>query len=252
MFYGVGLSQRRDEFNQALRTIMECCGPGFTGDNLIALQRAAGFREDEKFMQCLQKLVENKQERSLSWRLHTLIWAAQTALRLDGDFVECGVHRAFCSSFICDYLDFASVDKTFYLYDTFAGIPEHLNSEKRSNDAYYRENSVDPNAIYKAAIVRLIDVPNAHFVRGVIPDSFAVACPQKIAFLHVDLNAAAAEIAALEVLFDRVVLGGMIVFDDYGWSGYQAQRLAEDAFMAERGHHILELPTGQGLLIKHA
>ena len=30
----------------------------------------------------------------------------------------------------------------------------------------------------------------------------------------------------------------------------RAQKLAEDAFMAKRGYKILELPTGQGLLIK--
>ena len=40
------------------------------------------------------------------------------------------------------------------------------------------------------------------------------------------------------------------MFDDYGWLSYQAQQHAEDAFMAERGHRILELPTGQGLVIK--
>ena len=56
--------------------------------------------------------------------------------------------------------------------------------------------------------------------------------------------------AALEHLFDRVTKGGIIIFDDYGWSGYVKQKIAEDAFMAARDHYIMELPTGQGLLIK--
>jgi predicted O-methyltransferase YrrM len=86
---------------------------------------------------------------------------------------------------------------------------------------------------------------------GIVPDSFSQAVPEKIAFLHLDLNSSKGEIAALEVLFDRVSPGGLVVFDDYGWSGYQAQQVAEDAFMRQRGHRILELPTGQGLLIKH-
>jgi predicted O-methyltransferase YrrM len=75
--------------------------------------------------------------------------------------------------------------------------------------------------------------------------------PQRIAFLHIDLNSSKSEIAALEVLFDRVSPGGTVVFDDYGWSGYVAQQLAEDAWMETRGHRILELPSGQGLLVKH-
>jgi O-methyltransferase len=75
--------------------------------------------------------------------------------------------------------------------------------------------------------------------------------PSHIAFLHVDLNSPAAEVGVLEILFDRVVPGGMVVFDDYGWHIFHKQRLAEDRFMAERGHAILELPTGQGLVVKH-
>ena len=42
----------------------------------------------------------------------------------------------------------------------------------------------------------------------------------------------------------------MIVFDDYGWSGYAAQQVAEDDVHAAARPPILKLPTGQGLLIK--
>ena len=44
--------------------------------------------------------------------------------------------------------------------------------------------------------------------------------------------------------------GGYIVFDDYGWKQFKKQRDLENRFMADRGHFILELPTGQGLVIK--
>lgn len=43
---------------------------------------------------------------------------------------------------------------------------------------------------------------------------------------------------------------GAIVLDDYGWSVYREQKLLEDAWFAERGYQGLELPTGQGLVIK--
>lgn len=44
--------------------------------------------------------------------------------------------------------------------------------------------------------------------------------------------------------------GGTIVLDDYGWLGYGDQKTVEDEFFAARGYQVLELPTGQGLLIK--
>ena len=54
----------------------------------------------------------------------------------------------------------------------------------------------------------------------------------------------------LEVLFERISPGGMVVFDDYGWAGYRDQKLAVDEFMRDRGHAVLELPTGQGLILR--
>ena len=42
----------------------------------------------------------------------------------------------------------------------------------------------------------------------------------------------------------------MIIFDDYGWWGYSAQKKVLDPIAKEFGETILELPTGQGLLIK--
>ena len=64
------------------------------------------------------------------------------------------------------------------------------------------------------------------------------------------MNNAEAERGALERLFGRVSRGAAIVFDDYGWDGYRDQKDAADAFLGERGYRVLELPTGQGLVIK--
>ena len=107
----------------------------------------------------------------------------------------------------------------------------------------------DPE-IYEAVVKKFADFTNVKVIRGFVPETFKIAIPEHIAFLHIDLNSPTAEIAALEHLFDRVVSGGYIVFDDYGWKHFKKQRDAENRFMADRGHSILELATGQGLVIK--
>jgi hypothetical protein len=84
-----------------------------------------------------------------------------------------------------------------------------------------------------------------------VPDSFAIAVPEKVAFLHLDLNNMEAEIGTLEILWDRIVPGGVLVLDDFGWAAYRKQFVAEITWLGERGHRILEMPTGQGLVIKH-
>lgn len=250
MFYGRIREGENERFKEILRDLQRMFPSVFAMDNLIALGKSAGFLSDERFRTAVERHAGTRQERSLLWRLHTLAWAARNALSIPGDFVECGVWRGFCSAVVTTCLDFASVDKTLYLYDTFRGIPDEYNSENRSNAIYEHENRDDPHAILKRVRAIFEPYPNVRIVPGVVPDTFEAACPERISLLHIDMNSAASEVAALEHLFDRVAVGGIIVFDDYGWRAYAAQKTAEDAFMAQRGQHILELPTGQGLLVK--
>ena len=84
-----------------------------------------------------------------------------------------------------------------------------------------------------------------------VPASFEGNLPERIAYLHIDLNQAPAEVAALDSLFDRMVPGGILVLDDYEWSmNYRSQKLAEDEWFDRRGYRVMPLPTGQGLVFK--
>jgi hypothetical protein len=65
------------------------------------------------------------------------------------------------------------------------------------------------------------------------------------------MNSAVAEIGALEYFWEKVVEGGMIVLDDYGYSPkYLEQRLAIDQWASKLGVDILSVATGQGLILK--
>ena len=93
--------------------------------------------------------------------------------------------------------------------------------------------------------------PQVKVFRGKIPEVFKGQSPDSIAYLHIDLNEAPAELAALDALFDRVVPGGFIILDDYEWAGiYRAQKQAEDPWFERRGYRVIPLPTGQGLVVK--
>jgi hypothetical protein len=56
----------------------------------------------------------------------------------------------------------------------------------------------------------------------------------------------APEIAAAEHFWDRLVPGGIIVLDDYGWRKQINQKIAFDRFADARKINVLSLPTGQG------
>jgi len=97
---------------------------------------------------------------------------------------------------------------------------------------------------------RFRDKDYVFVTKGIVPDVLHEIAPERVAFLHVDLNSPRAEALAIEMLLDRVAPGGIVIFDDYGWKHFQNHKQALDRFMAERGQVIMELPTGQGLMIK--
>ncbi len=245
MFYGNFRDGRDVEFlKNAIERFKQMFSGVYAGDNAILFDRSLGFLEDQRFMDAFNSNVQSDEDQSLILRLNTLVWAANQVLPVKGDFVECGVYRGFCSAVIAEYLDFGKIKKIFYLYDTFEGIPEAYDSENRDEPEYAAPG------IYESVVDRFSKYKNVRIVKGIVPDTFAETAPKKISLLHLDLNSSKSEVAALEFLFDRVSPGGLVVFDDYGWAAYRAQRVAADEFVSKRGYRILEIPTGQGLLIK--
>jgi hypothetical protein len=243
--------QLAEQFKAAINTISRTYqGQMFASDMLITLLKNTTFLWDPKFAEAVQSTAGDDEERGIVWRMHTTTWAARHALTLPGDFVECGVYRGLSAAVICKYLDFASVPKTFFLYDTFAGLPDETSTEQeRQMHAHYKQ--IEPQQWVDQVRQKFVTFPNVRIVKGIVPYSFEEAMPQVISFLHIDMNSAQAEIMALERLFDRVTPGGIIVLDDFGWTTQRPQTVAELEFMKQRGHSILELPTGQGMIIKH-
>lgn len=232
----------------------------FWGDRLLTLDKSASFRVDPKFAAAVRQMsgdtgaTQYASPDGISWRLNTLAWAARCALHVPGDFVECGVYQGDMSWVITELVDIGSAGRTFYLYDTFEGFAQQYSSQadfpeapeffERAQQAYHQP------LLYEQVCARFAVKPYVAVVKGAVPDALRVRAPDRVAFLHIDMNSPAPEIGALDVLFDRVSPGGVIVFDDYGWLLHHNQKHAADQFMADRGYDILELPTGQGLVIR--
>ena len=87
-------------------------------------------------------------------------------------------------------------------------------------------------------------------VAGSVPSTLDQIEAGSIAYLHLDMNSSTPEVAALDILWPRLTSGAVVLFDDWGYRGFEPQHEAMSAFARERGLPIASLPTGQGLLLK--
>ncbi len=217
----------------------------FAGDFLITFGKHLSFLKDQKFVKCLKEHPE-KEALTIAWRLHTSCWAAQNALDIGGDFIQCGVQDAVTSTMIIKYLDFKKADKNFYLYDTFSGIPtEYLSDETRHLDhAEYKKSGT-----YEKILGRFSSYPNVKVIKGKLPGKLKEICPAKISFIHMNLSNFPSERDTLKYVIDRVADGGIILFEGFGFEHYKVWKIAEEDFVKRLNLTFLELPTGQGITI---
>jgi hypothetical protein len=234
--------------------------PTYAADGLAVWHISADFLADPQFLRAYRRGMGSGHHIArppgsdadirIEWRVHTLLWAAAHAARLDGDFVECGVNTGIFSLAICDYLDFNATGKSFYLFDTFAGIPDEQISDEERRLGRAEESRVMFSPCFEVAARNFAPYPRARLIRGRVPDTLRVVDVRRVCYLSLDMNLAEPELAAIEHFWDRLVPGAPVVLDDYGWSHYRPQKEAMDAFAGRNGVSILTLPTGQGLLLK--
>lgn len=240
IFFGVKNPGFLEGLQQAINNTST--GGIYAGDNIFTIGKSLGFLENKPFMDAFNAHTVTQVEKAILWRSYVLAWAAKSVIsrKIEGDFLECACYKGTSARIVCDYVDFKNQDRKYYLYDLF----EHDSSME------HHAMPEHGSTLFDEVKNRFADFSNVVVTKGKVPEVLHKVAPQKISLMHIDLNNAPAEIGALDILFDRLSSGGILILDDYGWIGYKAQKLAEDPWLAKRGYEALELPTGQGIVFK--
>lgn len=238
-----------DKFRRAIQLLQESLFDGgatmFCADNLITWNRNLSFLRDPFFVAELQDGNTNAVEKSLVWRRYLMLYFAELATHAEGDFLELGCHTGYTALELVRRVDLGRRGKQYYLYDLFGWQEGDAHVFMKGHE----KGHANPR-MYEDVVELFAPYPHVRVIRGSVPDSFAQGFPEKVAFAHIDMNNPTPEAGALEYLLPRLSSRGTILFDDYGWWGYSQQKMAIDPIIAAHGLGVVELPTGQALLIK--
>ena len=208
------------------------------------------FLDDRAFNEAYGRMVDHwtggqpDTAPDVRWRVWILVSLAREVAHRAGAFAEFGVFRGGSAFMILSMCRRPA--QRFYLFDTFEGVPSrNLGRLERWMAGLGRDTSAEDVARFLSPWRDEVCI-----VKGDVFETLPKTETGPLAFCHMDLNAAAATAAALEFAYARLVPGGVVVFDDYGWTGYEDQRRVIDAFFAERPETPLALPTGQAVVIR--
>ena len=208
---------------------------------------------DDRFVQILQGMPKIGDFEVKQYTTYSAVKYVVTA-GIDGDLIECGVYQGRQILMMAETLNACGVsDRDVYLYDTFAGqIKPTANDYKdrdnpeasaRANLARWEKGQI--TGASKAWKVATEDEVRAnvyrsgyprerfHFVKGDVLQTLPNQLHRKIAVLRLDTDWYESTKHELECLYDRLVVGGVLIIDDYGrWRGC---RKAVDGFFADLG-----------------
>jgi O-methyltransferase len=197
-------------------------------DDLFVWFRNLFFTTDPRFDAACGSL--NFVLRARLWRLYTLCWACEQALD-KGDIVDIGVYDGRALEVVLRY---QTSLPAVHAYDLFDAVPEEARKADHGPDLY--EQVCQRLAPFNA-VVHKGDIRNI------------TALPEQIGFCQIDLNNAEAEGYIFPLVYERLQPGSIVVFDDYGFRRYRESALTHQRFLQGK-EQVLELPTGQGLLVK--
>jgi O-methyltransferase len=162
---------------------------------------------------------------------------------LSSSFVEAGVWRGGSSIVAKRFL---GGTREFYLYDTYKGMTKPSNHDYRVGESdglstQKKWADEDSGTHNKWVYASLDDVkknfddfglydPKIHFVEGAVETTLrANKLPSEIILLRLDTDFYESTLVELQVLWPKLLSGGILILDDYGhWDG--ARRAVDEYF----------------------
>ncbi|MGI8413958.1 MAG: TylF/MycF/NovP-related O-methyltransferase [Solirubrobacteraceae bacterium] len=181
------------------------------------------------------------------WRMWLLTRLARSVTHIDGNLAEFGSYRGGNAYMVLSTAP-PRPNQRLFMFDTFSGIPPTSLTREEADRGFagkYADTSVEHVTSFLA--------PWRDHIVPVAGDVFVTTDSVEtgdLAFVHVDLNAAAPTTCGLEYAYPRLVPGAVVVFDDYTYAGYEEQRQAIDDFFSDKAEEVIGLPTGQGFVYR--
>jgi O-methyltransferase len=162
--------------------------------------------EDEDFTRVYRSISANTLvDRARCYSLYLL---AQQSRKVAGDILEVGSWRGGTGALLAQVLP----DRSVFLADTFAGVVKSADWEH-----YVDATHSDTSEQLVADFVSGLGLTNVELLTGIFPEETGSRVSDRSwAMVYLDLDVYQSTKDAFEFVWDDVVVGGFVAFDDYG------------------------------------
>lgn len=150
-----------------------------------------------------------------------------------GDIVECGVHRAVS---LCQWIALREITQwktRIWAYDTFGAFPlEEATDEEARLVAKLEHTAGKCLTVDEVTnIVHGLGVRDVFLIQCRLPDVDPLKIPDRIAFLHLDLDLYASTRDALQIFGPRLTHNAVVACDN--WHSFPGERKAVEEYFGD-------------------
>ena len=175
------------------------------------------------------------------WRL-----IEQTA-HLPGDILEVGVWRGGTGCLMARRAQMLGSPARIVLCDTFAGVVKAGAKDGAYRGGEHADTSLDTVRDLAAAM----DLTNIEMLTGIFPEETgARVADRRFSLCHIDVDVYQSGLDVLEWVWPRMPVGGIVVYDDYGFATCDGiTRLVNERYV-QQGAVTLHNLNGHAVVIK--
>lgn len=127
----------------------------------------------------------------------------------------------------------------FYLIDSWG-----KDIIKDKDETYHKY------ATYEQAKRVFAKFKKAKLIHGVVPQILYKMDIKNVSYLHLDLNSWRADLSALEYFWDKLLIGAIVIVDDFGFDGFEKTRKHIENFVKKKHTDIMYTALGPGIIVK--
>jgi len=204
--------------------------------------RGRYFLKDGEFRRYFERFIGERG----NWKNFERRWTVDQMLRLlpdvPGDLAECGVFEGAASYQLCRFAE--KYGRTVHLFDSFQGI----SAPKENDGTHWTEGGL--SASESTVHANLKEFACFKTYPGWIPERFAEVSDRRFAFVHIDVDVEQPTYDSIAFFYPRMNSGAIIILDDHGYDTCPGARKAALEYMADKREPVLDLATGQGMIIR--
>ncbi|MEQ9411243.1 MAG: TylF/MycF/NovP-related O-methyltransferase [Fuerstiella sp.] len=184
------------------------------------------------------------------YRCYELWQLTEQAAKLpEGALLEVGVWRGGTGALIARKAQDCGITDNVYLCDTFTGVVKAGEHDHTYSGGEHEDTSRE----VVEQLAGRMQLMNVEILQGIFPDDTAHhVAEQKFRFCHIDVDVYQSAKEVNQWVWDRLVPGGIVVYDDYGFQACDGVLQCVEEQRQLKDRIVLHNLNGHAVVIKLA